>query len=91
MWKLLTQIFGSRNQRLVKELSRKVAAINAFEPAISALTDEQIPEKTRELKARFAAGTALDELMPEAFALVREAWRCIRARSRRCAPARARP
>jgi preprotein translocase subunit SecA len=75
VWKLLTQIFGSRNQRLVKELSRTVAAINAFEPAVSALTDEQFPEKTRELKARFAAGTSLDDLVPEAFALVREASR----------------
>ena len=39
MWKLLTQVFGSRNQRLVKELSRTVAGINAFEPSVSALTD----------------------------------------------------
>jgi preprotein translocase subunit SecA len=75
VWKLLTQVFGSRNQRLVKELSRTVAAINGFEPSISALTDEQIPEKTRELKARYAAGTTLDALVPEAFALVREASR----------------
>ena len=75
MWKLLTQIFGSRNQRLVKELSRTVAAINGFEASVSALTDEQFPEKTRELKARFAAGTTLDALVPEAFAMVREASR----------------
>jgi len=75
VWKLLTQVFGSRNQRLVKELSRTVAAINAFEPTASALKDEQFPEKTRELKARFAAGTPLDELIPEAFALVRESSR----------------
>ncbi|MDP8986215.1 MAG: preprotein translocase subunit SecA, partial [Pseudomonadota bacterium] len=75
MWKLLTQIFGSRNQRLVKELSRTVAAINGFEAGISTLTDDQFPEKTRELKARYAAGTALDDLVPEAFALVREASR----------------
>ena len=75
MWKLLTQIFGSRNQRLIKELSRKVAATNALEPDIQALKDEQFPEKTRELKARFAGGTPLDDLVPEAFALVREASR----------------
>ncbi len=75
MWKLLTQVFGSRNQRLVKELSRTVAAVNGFEASVSALTDEQFPEKTRELKARFAAGTPLDDLIPEAFALVREASR----------------
>ena len=75
MWKLLTQIFGSRNQRLVKELSRTVAAINGFEAATAKLTDGEFPEKTRELKARHAAGTRLDDLVPEAFALVREASR----------------
>jgi preprotein translocase subunit SecA len=75
VWKLLTQVFGSRNQRLVKELSRTVAAINGFEASVSALTDEQFPAKTQELKARFAAGTTLDDLVPEAFALVREASR----------------
>ncbi len=75
MWKLLAQVFGSRNQRLIKELSRTVAATNALETSIGALTDEQFPEKTRELKARFAAGTPLDDLVPEAFALVRESSR----------------
>ncbi len=75
MWKLLTQVFGSRNQRIVKELSRTVAAINGFEAAMMQLTDDQFPAKTQELKARFAAGTALDALVPEAFALVREASR----------------
>ncbi len=75
MWKILTNVFGSRNQRLVKELSRTVAAINGLEPALMALPDEQFPEKTRELKARFAAGTPLADLVPEAFALVREASR----------------
>ncbi len=75
MWKVLTQVFGSRNQRLVKELGRTVAAVNGFEAAMKALTDAQFPEKTRELKARHAAGTPLDALVPEAFALVREASR----------------
>jgi preprotein translocase subunit SecA len=75
VWKLLTQVFGSRNQRLVKELSRTVAAVNALEPSMQALTDEQFPEKTRELRARFAAGTPLNDLVSEAFALVREASR----------------
>jgi len=75
VWKLLTQIFGSRNQRLIKEMSRTVTAVNGFEASVSALKDEQFPEKTRELKARFAAGTPLEELIPEAFALVREASR----------------
>jgi preprotein translocase subunit SecA len=75
VWKLLTQVFGSRNQRLIKEMSRTVAAVNGFEASVAALKDEQFPEKTRELKARFAAGTPLDDLIPEAFALVREASR----------------
>jgi preprotein translocase subunit SecA len=75
VWKLLTQIFGSRNQRLIKELSRTVTATNALEAEIKALKDEQFPEKTQDLKARFAAGTPLDALIPEAFALVREASR----------------
>jgi preprotein translocase subunit SecA len=75
VWKLLTQVFGSRNQRLVKELSRAVAAANALEDNVRGLKDEEFPEKTRELKARFASGTPLDSLVPEAFALVREASR----------------
>ncbi len=75
MWKLLAQVFGSRNQRLVKELGRAVAGANALESDTRALTDEQFPEKTGELKARFAGGTPLDDLVPEAFALVREASR----------------
>jgi preprotein translocase subunit SecA len=75
VWKLLTQVFGSRNQRLVKELSRTVAAINGFEASVGALSDEQFPEKTRDLKARFTAGAPLQDLVPEAFALVREASR----------------
>jgi preprotein translocase subunit SecA len=54
---------------------RTVAAVNGFEDSVSALKDEQFPQKTRELKARFAAGTPLDDLIPEAFALVREASR----------------
>ncbi len=73
MRKFLASVFGSRNQRLIKELSRKVAAINALEPSIAALRDEDFGAKTQDLKARFAAGTVLDELIPEAFALAREA------------------
>jgi preprotein translocase subunit SecA len=75
VWKFLSQIFGSRNQRVVKELGRTVAAINGFESAVAALTDEQFPQKTQELKARHAAGSPLVDLIPEAFALVREASR----------------
>ncbi|HVC01066.1 MAG TPA: preprotein translocase subunit SecA [Steroidobacteraceae bacterium] len=75
MWKLLTRVFGSRNQRLIKEMGRSVAAINALEPEVRELRDEQFPEKTQDLKARFAGGATLDALAPEAFALVREASR----------------
>jgi preprotein translocase subunit SecA len=75
VWKLLTQVFGSRNQRIIKELSRTVTAINGFEARVQALPDEQFPERTRDLKARFTAGTPLNDLIPEAFALVREASR----------------
>jgi preprotein translocase subunit SecA len=56
-------------------LSRRVADTNALEPEMQALKDEDFPEKTRELKARFAGGASLDSLVPEAFALVREASR----------------
>ena len=73
MLKFLTQIFGSRNQRVIKELSRTVAAINGFETATAALADADFPQKTQELMERHAAGTPLAELIPEAFALVREA------------------
>jgi preprotein translocase subunit SecA len=73
VWQLLRQVFGSRNQRLVKELSRVVAAINGLEAEVKSLADEQFAQKTQELKARFAAGAKLDELVPEAFALAREA------------------
>jgi len=75
VWKLLTQLFGSRNQRVIKEMSRKVAAINGFEQTIAALRDEEFAVKTQELKARFTAGATLDDLIPEAFAMVREASR----------------
>jgi preprotein translocase subunit SecA len=75
VWKLLTQIFGSRNQRLIKELSRRVADTNVLEPEMQALKDDEFPEKTLELKARVAGGASLDSLVPEAFALVREASR----------------
>ncbi len=70
---LLTKVFGSRNQRLLKSYQRNVERINALEPTISALTDAQLVEKTTELKGRCANGETLDDLLPEAFAVVREA------------------
>src|SRR5947207_7402377 len=70
---ILTRIFGSRNERLLKQYSQAVTQINALEPAISALTDDALREKTAELKGRVAAGETLDAVLPEAFAVVREA------------------
>ncbi len=73
MLKALTRLFGSRNERLVKGYGRAVRASAAHEAPISALSDEAMLAKTAEFRTRLAAGTPLDELQPEAFALVREA------------------
>src|SRR5213593_3069030 len=70
---ILTRIFGSRNERLLKQYGQAVTQINALEPAIAALTDDALREKTAELKGRVAAGETLDAVLPEAFAVVREA------------------
>jgi len=70
---ILTRIFGSRNQRLLKHYQRIVERVNALEPEIAALTDEQLRAKTDEFRARYAKGETLDALLPEAFAVVREA------------------
>jgi preprotein translocase subunit SecA len=71
----LTRIFGSRNERLLKSMSREVRAAAAFETTLQALSDEALKAKTEELRARLAAGATLDQLLPEAFAVVREASR----------------
>ena len=71
----LKAIFGSRNDRLLKQYRRIVLDINALEPALEMLSDEALAAKTPELKAKVAAGTALDAILPEAFAVVREASR----------------
>src|SRR6476659_10366674 len=73
MINILTRIFGSRNERLLKEYGASVRQINALEPAISALGDEALKAKTTEFRGRVANGEALDDLLPEAFAVVREA------------------
>ncbi|PWV61836.1 preprotein translocase subunit SecA [Plasticicumulans acidivorans] len=70
---LMKLIFGSRNERLVKAMRKQVAKINAFEPAISALTDDELRAKTTEFRQQIADGKTLDDLLPEAFAVVREA------------------
>ncbi|UGQ47217.1 preprotein translocase subunit SecA [Massilia endophytica] len=70
---LLTQIFGSRNQRLLKQYQKTVKAINALEPEFEKLSDAELQAKTPEFKERIAKGETLDDLLPEAFAVCREA------------------
>ena len=69
---LLTKIFGSRNDRLLKQYRGGVVRINAMEAALEALSDEALCGKTQQFKERIAAGETLDALLPEAFAVVRE-------------------
>ena len=70
---LLTKLFGSRNDRLLKQYRKTVARINALEPQFEKLSDEQISAKTQEFRERLGKGETLDQLLPEAFAVVREA------------------
>ena len=69
---LLKKVFGSRNDRLLKQYGVIVKQINALEPQISALTDEALRAKTEEFKARLGQGETLDQILPEAFAVCRE-------------------
>ena len=71
----LTKIFGSRNQRLLKQYGRTVRAINALEPRFEKMSDDELKAMTPEFKERLAKGAALDDLLPEAFAVCREASR----------------
>ena len=70
--KFLTKLFGSRNDRLLKQYRSTVTRINALEPKYEVLTDEALKGKTEEFKTRIAAGESLDSILPEAFAVVRE-------------------
>lgn len=70
--KLLKSVFGSRNDRLLKQYRRTVDAINALEADIAALTDEALRDKTAQFRLRVQQGETLDDLLPEAFAVVRE-------------------
>lgn len=70
---LLTRIFGSRNQRVIRRFTTIVGKINALEPAISALSDIALQAKTQEFRDRLKKGETLDDILPEAFAVVREA------------------
>jgi preprotein translocase subunit SecA len=72
---LLTKIFGSRNQRLLKQFQKSVREINALEPALERLTDDALQAKTPELKAKLANGASVDDVLVEAFAVCREASR----------------
>jgi preprotein translocase subunit SecA len=69
----LKKLFGSRNERLLKTYRKTVNQINALEPTVQALSDEALRAKTAEFKERLAKGDALESLLPEAFAVVREA------------------
>lgn len=71
--KLLTKVFGSRNERVLKSMRKRVEKINALEPDMEALTDDELKAKTTEFKDRIASGTQLDDILEEAFAVVREA------------------
>ncbi|WP_426149842.1 preprotein translocase subunit SecA [Pseudomonas sp. DC3000-4b1] len=74
---LLKKLFGSKNEREVKRMLKTVAIVNAFEEKMVALSDEQLRAKTPEFQARFAKGESLDALLPEAFAVCREAGKRI--------------
>ena len=69
----LKAIFGSRNDRLLKDYRKKVESINALEPELAKLGDEELKAKTPELRKKVAGGASLDDVLPEAFAVVREA------------------
>jgi preprotein translocase subunit SecA len=75
MKSILTRIFGSRNQRLLRQYNKTVAQINALEPTLEKLSDDELKAKTPEFKARLEKGATLDDILPEAFAVCREASR----------------
>src|SRR5271157_5337205 len=70
---ILTKIFGSKNEREIKKIRPRVLDINDFEPKLQALSDEGLKAKTNEFKDRLTHSETLDDLLPEAFAVVREA------------------
>jgi len=73
MKKLLTKVFGSRNERLIKKYQKVVDKINVLEEKFAALSDDKVQAKTQELKTRLKEGASLNDILPEAFATVREA------------------
>src|SRR5690554_8081069 len=70
---LLKKMFGSKNERELKRMQKAVHAISALEEGLNSLSDEQLRAKTGEFKERVSQGESLDSILPEAFALVREA------------------
>src|SRR5437016_939716 len=72
---LLAKVVGTQNERELKRLRPIVGQVAAFEPALQALSDEQLRARTAEFKERLSSGETLDDLLPEAFAVVREAGR----------------
>src|SRR2546421_6379938 len=72
---LLAKVVGTQNERDLKKLRPVVAQVNAFEPSLKQLNDEQLRAKTVEFRERVAKGETLTDLLPEAFAVVREAGR----------------
>src|ERR1041384_3900789 len=72
---LLAKVVGTQNERELKRLRPIVARVNGLEASVQSLTDEQLRRKTTEFRERVAAGETLDDLLPEAFAVVREAGR----------------
>jgi preprotein translocase subunit SecA len=73
MAQIFDRIMRAGEGKILRDLSKVVDQVNSFEPAISPLSDAELREKTNEFKSRFASGESLDELLPEAFAVVREA------------------
>jgi preprotein translocase subunit SecA len=73
IWNFLTRIFGSKNERELKRIAPIVEKINSLEPTMKAMSDEQMRDQTQVFRNRLKEGEALDDLLPEAFALVREA------------------
>ena len=73
--KILAKVFGTHNERVLKSYEARIALINELEPATKALTDEQLSNKTVEFRERMANGETMEDLLPEAFAAVREASR----------------
>ena len=71
--KLMTKLFGSRNDRLLKQMRKEVKKINALEPVLEALSDEELKAKTDEFREKLKNGESLNAILPEAFAVVREA------------------